>query len=137
MFSSQRRSRRLRYGAIAAVTLAVLLIWPTAATGTGTTLRVLQVNLCDSGIASCYTGRAVGQAATVSRASDPGVVTLNEVCRDDVQFLSRVVQRRDGDRLAWDFKAAGDRRTAGDFRCRNGQPYGIGVLARIPAAVGY
>jgi endonuclease/exonuclease/phosphatase family metal-dependent hydrolase len=36
------------------------------------------------------------------------------------------------------FKAAVDRRTAGPFRCRNGQPYGIGVLVRIrPPYQGY
>jgi hypothetical protein len=31
------------------------------------------------------------------------------------------------------FQPAGDRRTAAAFRCRNGQSYGIGLLARFPS----
>jgi hypothetical protein len=30
------------------------------------------------------------------------------------------------------FQAAGDRRTGGALRCHNGQPYGIGLVARLP-----
>jgi endonuclease/exonuclease/phosphatase family metal-dependent hydrolase len=134
MNSSQRRWRRPLYAAIVMVTSAVLPFGSAAADERGTTLRVLQFNLCDSGIAACYTGRSVAQAATVIRDSAPGVVTLNEVCREDVEALGRAVQDRHGGRLAWVFKAAGDRRTGDEFRCRNGQPYGIGVLARLPAA---
>lgn len=97
-------------------------------------LRVLQMNLCDSGIAECYTGRSVAEAAAVIRTDDPDVVTLNEVCRDDVSALDRtMVGVHPGGTVVWAFKAATDRRTAGAFRCRNGQPYGIGLLAHIPA----
>jgi hypothetical protein len=97
-------------------------------------LRVLQMNLCDSGIAECYTGRSVAQAAAVIRAGDPGVVTLNEVCQDDVTALGRVLAAgHPGDTIVSAFQAVGDRRSAGHaFRCTNGQPYGIGLLARIP-----
>jgi len=109
------------------VSVAVLTGGPVAGRATGAPLRALQLNLCDSGIARCYTGRSVAQAAAVIRAQAPDVVTLNEVCQEDVYELAR--GGRDGNvRVA--FMAAVDRRTGGPFRCRNGQPYGIGLLVR-------
>jgi endonuclease/exonuclease/phosphatase family metal-dependent hydrolase len=114
---------------------AALLTGSPAAGGvTGTPLRVLQMNLCDSGIARCYTGRSVTEAAAVLRASAPDVVTLNEVCQDDVYALDRAladVYR--GGTVVRAFRAAADRRTGGAVRCRNGQPYGIGLLVHITA----
>jgi endonuclease/exonuclease/phosphatase family metal-dependent hydrolase len=96
-------------------------------------LRVLQLNLCDSGIAGCYTGRAVAQAATVIRAEAPDVVTLDEICRGDLDVLRRaLINAHPGGTVGSAFRAAGDRRTGGDFRCLDGQSYGIGVLARLP-----
>jgi len=92
-------------------------------------LRVLQLNLCDSGLAGCYTGRSVGRAAEVIRAERPDVVTLNEVCRDDVSALERAMAEVGA--VASAFTAAGDRDSDGPVRCRNGQPYGIGLIARI------
>src|SRR5262245_25680133 len=47
-------------------------------------VRVLQLNLCGSGIAACYTGRSTAEAAAVIRAQTPDLVTLNEICQDDV-----------------------------------------------------
>jgi endonuclease/exonuclease/phosphatase family metal-dependent hydrolase len=100
-----------------------------AGSGTGEPLRVLQLNLCDSGIAGCYTGRSIAEAAAVLRAETPDLVTLNEVCRDDVSALGRTLADRGG--VASAFQPAVDRRTGGPFRCRNGQPYGIGLLVRV------
>lgn len=95
-------------------------------------VRVLQMNLCNSGVAGCYTGRSVGEAAAVIRAEMPDAVTLNEVCRDDVAALERTLADADpGGRVVSAFQAVGDRRTGGAFRCRNGQPYGIGLVARL------
>jgi endonuclease/exonuclease/phosphatase family metal-dependent hydrolase len=101
----------------------------------GTRVRVLQMNLCNSGIAGCYTGRAVAEAAAVIRTTSPDLVTLNEVCRNDVTTLERVLSEAEtrGDAVESAFQPAADRRTAAAFRCRNGQPYGIGLLARIPS----
>ena len=106
---------------------------PGAAGGlTGPSLRVLQLNLCDSGLAGCYTGRAVRAAAEVVRGERPDVVTLNEVCRDDVSALERAMTgAHPGGVVKSAFTAAGNRDTDGPVRCRNGQPYGIGVLARV------
>ena len=90
---------------------------------------MLQFNLCDSGIAGCFTGRSVREAATVIRHARPDVVTLNEVCRDDVSDLARAMAAaRRGEQVASAFKAAVDRRTHRPFRCLNEQQYGIGLL---------
>jgi endonuclease/exonuclease/phosphatase family metal-dependent hydrolase len=106
-----------------------------------TPIRVLQMNLCDSGIAGCYTGRSVAEAASVIRAAKPDVVTLNEVCRPDVatldQTLTSAVDADGGGVVVSAFQAAGDRQTADSYLCRNGQPYGIGLVVHIPAHPGY
>lgn len=96
-------------------------------------LRVLQMNLCDSGIAACYTGRSVTEAAPMIRSGAPDVVSLNEVCQDDVETLARTMTDIHSGITVSAFKAAADRRTGGATRCRNGQPYGIGLLVRISA----
>jgi endonuclease/exonuclease/phosphatase family metal-dependent hydrolase len=95
-------------------------------------VRVLQLNLCDSGIAACYTGRSVTEAAAVIRAEAPDLVTLNEVCQDDVSILQRAL----GGTAVSAFQAARDRRTGNAYRCRNGRQYGIGVVSRWPSVPG-
>ena len=66
------------------------------------------------------------------RRERPDVVTLNEVCRKDVATLARALSAARGNQpVAAAFKAARDRPTGGPFRCVNGQPYGIGVLALL------
>jgi hypothetical protein len=95
----------------------------------------LQLNLCDSGIAACFTGRSVAAAAAVIRAVRPSVVTLNEVCREDVAALSEAMSATDrGTVVASAFKPAADRDTDSPFRCQNGQQYGIGILAAQPSS---
>ncbi|MEV4656739.1 endonuclease/exonuclease/phosphatase family protein [Micromonospora sp. NPDC049301] len=97
-----------------------------------TVLRVLQMNLCNSGRAGCYTGRSVTEAATVISTQTPDLVTLNEICRDDVTTLERVFSRvHSGDTIVSAFKAAGDRPSRSVTQCRDGQPYGIGLLAHL------
>jgi endonuclease/exonuclease/phosphatase family metal-dependent hydrolase len=114
-------------------TVALLTGSPAAGTVPRGPLRVLQMNLCDSGIASCYTGRSVTEAAAVIRAAAPDVVTLNEICGDDVAVLGRSLAAVHPGRARWAFQAALDRRTGGPFRCRNGQPYGVGLLLHLAA----
>ena len=75
-------SQPCRWSGLRAATLSALL------------LRVLQMNLCNSGKASCYTGRALAQAAVVIRAEEPDVVTLNEVCHNDIANLGQAMARR-------------------------------------------
>lgn len=127
--------RWIAVGVCAVVCAAVLAGSTTGSSAAvGVRLRVLQLNLCNSGIASCYTGHSVARAAAVIGSVGPNLVTLNEVCRDDVSNLERVLSEgaRDGDVVSA-FQPAADRRTAAAFQCRNGQPYGIGLLARFPS----
>ncbi|MBA3905083.1 MAG: endonuclease/exonuclease/phosphatase family protein [Pseudonocardiales bacterium] len=96
-----------------------------------TQVRVLQMNLCNSGFAGCYTGRSVITGAAVIRAEAPDVVTLNEVCRNDMALLEHAFA--DGNHVgttASVFQPARDRRTGAAFRCDNGEPYGIGLVTR-------
>lgn len=114
------------------VVLATLLSASSSSVGTsGAHIAILQMNLCDSGIAACYTGRSVAAAATLIRADGPDVVTLNEVCRGDVATLRRALSDGRAGTVVSAFKAAVDRRTGDAFRCRNGEPYGIGLLVRL------
>jgi len=100
-------------------------------------VRVLQLNLCDSGIAVCYTGQSTAEAAAVIRSVIPDVVTLNEICRDDVSTLRQTLADvLPGVDVVSGFQAAQDRRTGDDFRCRNGQSYGIGLISRWPSMSG-
>jgi endonuclease/exonuclease/phosphatase family metal-dependent hydrolase len=100
-------------------------------------VRVLQLNLCDSGIAACYSGRSVAEAAAVIRAETPDLVTLNEVCQDDVSSLqSALAEVVPGGAAVSAFQAARDRRSGKAYRCRNGLPYGIGVVSRWPSVPG-
>lgn len=95
---------------------------------------VLQMNLCNSGLAGCYDGgRSVPEAAAVIQNSAPDVVTLNEICQNDVvQLSSTLASVYSGSTVVWAFKAATDRRTNAPYKCKNGQDYGIGLIAHIP-----
>jgi Endonuclease/Exonuclease/phosphatase family len=92
-------------------------------------VRVLQLNLCNSGVARCYTGGSVAEAVAVLRAEAPDVVTLNEVCAGDVPVLEHALADVVGATVSA-FRAAGDRRTGEVVHCRNGQQYGIGLIVR-------
>jgi len=107
-------------------------------TGSGTvapladSIRVLQLNLCDSGMAPCYTTRSVAAAAAVIRAERPDVVTLNEVCRDGVISLAQTLEARRGGRVVWAFQPALDRTTGTPYVCRGSrQPFGNGIVVHL------
>jgi hypothetical protein len=99
-------------------------------------VRLLQLNLCDSGYAPCYDGgRSVPEAAGVIVAQHPDTVTLNEVCAADVAALSRAMMALwPGEQVFWAFQPAYDRDRDGSFLCRDGDEYGIGLLGHAPAA---
>ncbi len=100
-------------------------------------VRVLQMNLCSSGIAACYTGRSTARAAAVIRAERPDLVTLNEVCEDDVSALERAMAEvAPGGRAVSAFQAARNGRTGEPYRCRNGRQYGIGLVSHWPTVPG-
>ncbi|GIF75092.1 endonuclease/exonuclease/phosphatase family protein [Asanoa siamensis] len=98
-------------------------------------VRLLQLNLCASGQAGCYTGRSIDEAARVIRDTRPDVVTLNEICAGDVETLGAVLAGVHGGAVTSGFRAAPDRPSGGPTRCgRNGQEYGIGLVARQPTS---
>jgi endonuclease/exonuclease/phosphatase family metal-dependent hydrolase len=101
-------------------------------------VRVLQLNLCNSGIAACYSGaRSIEEAAAVIRAERPDLVTLNEICDGDMPALERALARAaPGGKAVSAFQAARDRNTGDGYRCANGQQFGIGVVSRWPSVPG-
>jgi hypothetical protein len=99
----------------------------------GTTVRVLQMNLCNSGRAQCYSGgRAVTMAVALIHQHRPEMVSLNEVCRDDLRVLKQAMSATvPAAAVASAFTAAKDRPTLSPVRCQNGQQFGDGVLAVV------
>jgi hypothetical protein len=100
---------------------------------------VLQMNLCNSGMAlSCYSsGRAVDEAVARIHRYRPDVVTVQEVCFDDLYvrggwgLLARAMADLYGSgRIGVDFQPAGNRHTHGTYRCVDGEPYGVAVIHR-------
>jgi hypothetical protein len=100
-----------------------------------TTVRVLQMNLCNSGRADCYSGgRAVSMAAALIHDQEPDMVSVNEVCRDDVQVLEQAMSATfPSAAVASAFKSAEDRTTGTPVRCQSGKQFGDGVLAVVPS----
>jgi hypothetical protein len=112
---------------------ALLLVPSAAATSAGTTITVLQLNICHGGMAGCYRGdAALTKAAEVIRASKPDVLSVNEACAGDVDRLRPAM----GSARAV-FVAA--RNLDGTpTRCRDGQRYGniIMVATRFAGTAG-
>jgi hypothetical protein len=73
---------------IVLTTLALLATPSAAATIPGTTITVLQLNICHGGMAGCYRGDSVMvKAAEVIRSSKPQVLSVNEACSSDIDRL--------------------------------------------------
>ena len=100
-----------------------------------TRVRVLQLNLCNSGRAACYAGgRAVSMAVALVHQHRPDMVTLNEVCRDDVRVLKQAMSATSSAvTIASAFTAAKERSTQAPVRCQNGQEFGDGVVVVLPS----
>ncbi|GAA5017201.1 hypothetical protein GCM10023258_03320 [Terrabacter aeriphilus] len=99
-----------------------------------TDVRVLQLNLCNSGRAACYSGGdAVDLAVGLVHDHRPDVVTLNEVCRDDVTVFERTMSAaHPAAAVAAAFAPAPDRLTHRPVTCRDGEDFGDGVLVAAP-----
>lgn len=100
----------------------------------------LQLNLCNSGFAACYTelnnGQVVAEAVEAITVLRPEIVTLNEVCRGDVVtgLYPAMVHNFPDDQVFWAFQPAADPADPSRaYRCRDGDAYGIGILGRVPA----
>jgi endonuclease/exonuclease/phosphatase family metal-dependent hydrolase len=103
------------------------------------TVVVLQMNLCNSGRAACFTGgRAVDEAAALVRRHAADVVTLQEICRNDVLVATNpgglgpvaraLADLHPDDRVSVHFVEAKDPDTGTGFRCNNGELFGNAVL---------
>ncbi len=104
----------------------------TASAGPRQVVVVLQMNLCASGYAGCYTGRSVQQAASLVQAHSPDVVTVNEACRDGMPALAAAMRRAwPGWAVSVAFQPVTARPTNQPVHCRNGAEFGVGVLARL------
>jgi endonuclease/exonuclease/phosphatase family metal-dependent hydrolase len=120
--------------------LAVLLASSFAAmpAGAATTFVVLQMNLCNSGMAvgSCYSfGKAVDEAVEKIHRYRPTLVTLQEVCRDDLyaphglgKLTQAMADMYGSDHVSADFVPAFNRDTNDWYRCVDGELYGIATI---------
>jgi endonuclease/exonuclease/phosphatase family metal-dependent hydrolase len=105
-----------------------------AAVPTGYPIWELQLNLCDSGIASCYDGgQSIPEAASVIASFWPDLVTLNEVCKSDVQnqLFPEMQRAWSGQQVFWAFVPAWDESTNAPYLCTNGDQYGIGLVGHL------
>jgi hypothetical protein len=103
-----------------------------------TTFVVLQMNLCNSGVgnAPCYaSGRSVDEAVTKIHRYPPELVTLQEICRDDLFTpngwgkLARAMADLYGDaHVSVDFVPAMNSDTGDAYRCRDGEPFGNALM---------
>ncbi|TMR10422.1 endonuclease/exonuclease/phosphatase family protein [Nonomuraea turkmeniaca] len=91
--------------------------------------RVLQLNLCHSGVnTSCYNGAAtIQEANSVITAKQPHVVSLNEICRNDLPQLAPAMGN------GFSTFAAARRPDGTPVRCTNGDEYGNGLVFRSTA----
>jgi len=94
------------------------------------------MNLCNSGRADCYSGgRAVIMATALIHHDLPTMVSLNEVCRDDVRVLKQAMSTAfAGAAIVSAFEPAEDRSSQAPVRCENGQEFGDGILAAVPSS---
>lgn len=95
------------------------------------------MNLCNSGMAlMCYSsGKAVDEAVDRIHRHRPDLVTLQEICRDDLHArhgwgkLTRAMAARYGtDRVSVSFAPTLNRYTGAAYRCVNGEEFGVAMI---------
>jgi hypothetical protein len=107
-----------------AVASVLLLTGSVPAARAQTPFVVLQMNLCNSGLAvhSCYSGgRSVDEAVEKIHRYRPALVTLNEICHSDLYALA-------GPHVTVEFVPAWNRDTNDWYHCTNGELYGIALI---------
>jgi endonuclease/exonuclease/phosphatase family metal-dependent hydrolase len=133
-----RRVGRLVGSVLAMVTIVLSSQVSSVAAGAATTVVVVQLNLCNSGMAllSCYSfGRAVDEAVEKIYLHRPDLLTVQEVCRGDLRLadgwgkLASAMARLHGsDNIVVDFVPAWNRDTDDAYRCVNGEPFGVALI---------
>lgn len=104
-----------------AVACALLGTAP-AVSATTAQVKILQLNICGSGLAGCYTGNAVAKAVSVIAAAKPQVLSVNEACAGDIGPLYGAMGPS-----AVAFVAA-QRPDSAPVLCANGEQYGNIVM---------
>ncbi|MFJ6674888.1 endonuclease/exonuclease/phosphatase family protein [Actinosynnema sp. NPDC091369] len=119
------RSRRAAGAALAVLLLCGLVTPPATA---ATAFKVLQLNLCNSGVAGCYQGgQAVGEAVTMIQRRLPDVVSVNEVCLSDLPRLTAAV----GTTAEYRFAFALRKTTGANIECTDGRgAYGSAIIVK-------
>ena len=121
IFSRSRLA--LRWLSVGVLALGLSGLLPGAARA-AISYSVLQINICNSGYAGCYTGRATEQTPELINARTPSVVTVNEICESDLG----TIQSRTG--------YAGLFTQSGTQLCKNGSAYGNAILFPAGTSVG-
>ncbi|GAB1510838.1 endonuclease/exonuclease/phosphatase family protein [Actinophytocola sp. KF-1] len=107
--------------AVASLLLSGIAVAPAASAAT--TVKVLQLNICHSGVAGCYTGEAVmTKAISVISSTRPQVLSVNEACSGDVERLRAAMGAA---RVRF---VAAQRPDGTPVTCQNGQQYGNVVM---------
>jgi endonuclease/exonuclease/phosphatase family metal-dependent hydrolase len=117
--------------AVAALSPAISSVSPSVARSSESAYQILQMNLCLSGQAGCYSRTThtsiLDEAAGQIADQDPEAVTLNEVCRADAAELAR--------RTGYRMRFAGVRYGGTPLPCidpRGRGLFGIAVLTKDP-----
>jgi endonuclease/exonuclease/phosphatase family metal-dependent hydrolase len=130
--------RRLVCTAVAALAVAPVALVSAVPARAAAAFVVLQLNLCNSGMAtaSCYTfGKAIDEAVGAIRRYQPDLVTLQEICRDDLYAphgwgkLARAMAGLFGsENISVNFVPAWNRYTNEAYRCVNGEQFGVAMM---------
>jgi hypothetical protein len=115
---------------LVAVLFSTLLAVPPASAAT--TVKVLQLNICHSGVAGCYAGAepVMAKAESVISSTRPQVVSVNEACSGDVSRLRAAMGSAEA------VFVAAQHRDGTPVTCTNGQQYGNILLVASALAGG-
>lgn len=104
-------------GVLLLVVLSIAAPLPATA---ATTVKVLQLNICHSGVAGCYTGAdpVMTKAVSVITSTKPQVLSVNEACQGDVARLQAAMGASQA------VFVAAQTRAGAPVTCTNGQQYG-------------
>ncbi|WP_336214927.1 endonuclease/exonuclease/phosphatase family protein [Nonomuraea sp. LPB2021202275-12-8] len=127
--SSSKGNQRMRRQLSVLISLILVLVSVGALpAGAAQEFRVLQLNLCHSGVnTSCFNGAAtIQEANAVITARQPHVLSLNEICKNDLPVLAPAMGN------GFSTFAPARRPDGTPVRCTNGDEYGNGLIFRSP-----
>jgi hypothetical protein len=124
---------RLVRGALVMGAIGMLSVPIAGCVAASTQVKVLQLNICHSGVAPCYTGdRVMAKAESLITSAKPQILSVNESCLSDLEPLRAALGPAEA-------KFVAAQRPDGSLvRCLNGQAYGnlIMVADALAGATG-